>query len=390
MDAQELTIEAAQTPREKDAIYHFRYQIYAEEYGYELAAISHETKQLRDDLDTTAIQYALKTWRDEIIGTFRINRFEALANPCKDLAPLPIAPLLERVPAEAMTYTSRVMLRADWRGGTALTKMAIRFAKDLVDMGIQIDTCFSSPGLVSFFEQLGYRRFGQGSLIPNRMPYYNIPMLLVLDDHDHLRRVKSPFSRHPAMAIDRGHDHTWINRQKICDSNNHRLMPAAEFWSLVGDALTKPSQNIALLEGFTPEQARELIKVSPILELHSGASFIRPGVHQENLFVVIEGSLEATWAAGERCSSSPAILGPGSVFGETEFPDPKPSSYSIRAKSDAKILILTQTFFQKILRNQPILAANLLKNIAALLSERLTLTRATTRHNKPAQPAAQP
>jgi len=370
--AQDLTIAIANSPEEKAGIYQFRYQIYSEEFGLDFGPSAKQSKQLIDHLDVTAQQYAAKTPNGDIVGTFRINRYDALANPLTDLAPLPIAALLEQAPAEAISYTSRVMVRADWRGSTALAKLAQRFIGDLLDMGIRIDTCFSSLGLIAFFEQLGYRRYSKGVVLEKLR--YSLPMLLVLNDLSHLRSVRSPLSRHSGIQhrLDSWGDASWAALQTEGLSTNHRLMDVPEFWSIVSDALFKPSNNTALLHGLSEEQAHRLVSVAPLLELTAGEQLITRGIRCEDLFVVIKGNLEANWGDEHSQAQTTISLQPGAVFGEAEFLAPKPSEWNVIARSNASVLILNQVFLQKGLQNHPTAMALMLRNLGTIVSERLT------------------
>lgn len=369
---QDLTIEIADSPQAKDAVYRFRYQIYAEEFGFDLGPAAEESKQLVDHLDSTGQQYAAKAPDGDIIGTFRINRLDALSDPCEALSPLPIADLLEHTPAETITYTSRVMVRADWRGTTALSKMSQRFVSDLVDMGIHFDTCFSGPGLVEFFEKLGYRRFGEGIVIQGLR--FNFPMLLAVNDQSHLRRAKSPLGRRKANTSSSSTAHTnheWIDTLCSAHGSNHRLMTKNEFWAIAGDALMSQQSTTPLLQGFSNDEAEMMIKISPILDLQPGNTIMPQGIFQEDLYIVINGELEATWTQDGVPTTIKTTLTPGSMFGESEFIDPKPSPIEVTAITTAKVLVINQNLMRKALGNQPALTTRLLRNLGIVISTRL-------------------
>ena len=361
MSVDQTTIHLATTEEEKRDIWRLYYDIYIKEDGYTDDA-DHENQILLDDLDSTASHYAVKDYSGALIGTFRVNRFCDLSDPIRQLTPLPVTELLKRAPTEALTYTSRVMVRKEWRGSTLLAKMAIHFASDLIELGIRFDSCLSLPHLVAFYEQLGYQRYGQG--VMQAGAGLEFPMTMSIQNKQHFRRVRSPLSRSRKVqdCADNWGDGQWLEKLAKPWGHNHRLMETKEFWDATGMALLFPESSRGLFRGLTIEEARRILKPSPILEVKAGNQIIYSGLHQENLFVVIQGEFRANRAQRD-CGTTPELLGPGSYFGSREFINPDLSLEDVTATRDGKILVLDQVFLRKVRANHPREMEMLLSNI---------------------------
>jgi hypothetical protein len=290
------------------------------------------------------------------------------------LAPLPITPLLEHFPLEAISHTSRLMLRPAWRGGAALGLLFNRAYGDAAGAGVRADLCHAKPGLVELYEQLGYRLFCPGLDLPG--VGYQVPMLLALHDREHLRRSRSPLTRHPACreAGDHWGDGAWMATQgEQYRGLNHRLVEPDAFWAAVGDALFEGEQELPLFRGLSEEQARSLLKTGTVLTCQPGDRLVGEGEPQQELFVVLEGVAEV-WRQQEERRLSLALLERGAVFGEMGFLGRPRRSADVIAVTSMQVLVLTQAFLNRSIRHQPDAAALLLRNLSMVLAERLSQT----------------
>lgn len=369
-----MQVSLADSPEQREAIYALRYAIYVEEMGKSPPAADHKRRWIRDALDDTGQLYAVHDVHGVVVGTLRINRLADLADPEALLAPLPITPLLERFPLEAITHTSRLMLQPAWRGGATLGMLFNRGYGDAAEAGVRVDLCNAKPGLVELYEQLGYRRFCPGIELPG--VGYQVPMLLALQDREHLCRIRSPLSRHRAsrQGKDRWGDAAWIAALgKSYHGLNHRLVEPDTFWSAVGDALRDAKEELLLFQGLSEEQARSLLKTGTVLTCQPGDRLVSEGEPQQELFVVLEGVAEVSREhEGHRLSLG--LLERGSVFGEMGFLGRPHRSANVIAVTSMKVLVLTQAFLNRSIRHQPNAAALLLRNLSMVLAERLTQT----------------
>ena len=371
MNLQVLLVES---PEQREAIYALRYAIYVEEMGKSPPAADHQRRWIRDGLDASARLYAIQNEAGALVGTLRLNRLSDLNDPLRELEPLPMAPLLERFPPEAISHTSRLMLLPAWRGGAALGLLFNRCYGDAAEAGVRVDLCHAKPGLVELYEQLGYRRFCPGLELAG--VGYQVPMLLALHDREHLRDSRSPLLRHPAsrQGEDRWGDAGWM--AAIGESYrglNHRLVEPDHFWAAVGDALRESEQEIPLFQGLSEEQARTLLKTGTVLSCEPGDRLVGEGEPQQELFVVLEGVAEV-WRQHDDHRLSLALLQRGAVFGEMGFLGRARRSADVIAVTPMQVLVLTQAFLNRSIRHQPDAAALLLRNLSMVLAERLAQT----------------
>ena len=375
---QGTTILLAVSEAERQEVYRFRYAVYVEEMGKSPPDANHERRVLMDRFDATASLYLLRDGEGALVGTLRINHLAALESAQEALRPIPLEPLLEQASLKNLSYTSRLMLRADWRGGSSLALLCNRIFADSFEEGIRFDLCHAHPGLIELYEQLGYRRFCAGITLPG--VGYQVPMLLALRDRAHLRRCRSPLMRNPALARvlesedNAEGDPLWLAQQsQRYWGLNHRLVDPDHFWALAGDALRQPAQGLPLLQGLSDEQSRRLLKTGTVMQCLAGDRIVSQGEPRQDLFVVMEGFAEISREEqGQRLGL--AVLKPGDVFGEMGFLGRSQRSADVVAATDMRVLVLTQAFLNKALRTQPEAMALVLRNLALVLSDRLSST----------------
>lgn len=375
---QGTTILLAVSEAERQEVYRFRYAVYVEEMGKSPPDANHERRVLMDRFDATASLYLLRDGEGALVGTLRINHLAALESAQEALRPIPLEPLLEQASLKNLSYTSRLMLRADWRGGSSLALLCNRIFADSLEEGIRFDLCHAHPGLIELYEQLGYRRFCAGITLPG--VGYQVPMLLALRDRAHLRRCRSPLMRNPALARvlesedNAEGDRLWLAQQsQRYWGLNHRLVDPDHFWALAGDALRQPAQGLPLLQGLSDEQSRRLLKTGTVMQCLAGDRIVSQGEPRQDLFVVMEGFAEISREEqGQRLGL--AVLKPGDVFGEMGFLGRSQRSADVVAATDMRVLVLTQSFLNKALRTQPEAMALVLRNLALVLSDRLSST----------------
>lgn len=375
---QGTTILLAVSEAERQEVYRFRYAVYVEEMGKSPPDANHERRVLMDRFDATASLYLIRDGEGALVGTLRINHLAALESAQEALRPIPLEPLLEQASLKNLSYTSRLMLRADWRGGSSLALLCNRIFADSLEEGIRFDLCHAHPGLIELYEQLGYRRFCAGITLPG--VGYQVPMLLALRDRAHLRRCRSPLMRNPALARvlesedNAEGDRLWLAQQsQRYWGLNHRLVDPDHFWALAGDALRQPAQGLPLLQGLSDEQSRRLLKTGTVMQCLAGDRIVSQGEPRQDLFVVMEGFAEISREEqGQRLGL--AVLKPGDVFGEMGFLGRSQRSADVVAATDMRVLVLTQAFLNKALRTQPEAMALVLRNLALVLSDRLSST----------------
>ena len=182
-------IHVAQTEAERNAIYEFRYQVYIEEMGKPYSHADHKHKQLSDPLDENAsLLYSARNGK--MVGTLRINwgedstAYSAFAQSC-NLA------RFHCFPSESLSFCSRLMVREDHRSSALAAALSSAAYKAGRLRGVQFNFAHCAPRLVKLFERMGFRQYKrhfQDSEVGEQ-----IPLVLVVEDIEHLKAVRSPF-----------------------------------------------------------------------------------------------------------------------------------------------------------------------------------------------------
>lgn len=107
-----------------------------------------------------------------------------------------------------------------------------------------------------------------------------------------------------------------------------------------------------------------------------GSVLFPEGAPSDGLYIVRSGAvaIEKALAAGVRWRI--ASLGPGEVLGEIGLICNLPRSADAIALEDLQYWTMTHAEFDRLYVSQPVLAAHILRNVAVVLSHRLTSTNA--------------
>lgn len=163
MTDQHTSVALAISEAERQEVFRFRYAVYVEEMGKSPPDANHDRRELMDRFDASASLYVLRDGEGALVGTLRFNRLEALASALEALRPIAPDFLLEQAPLAALSYTSRLMLRADWRGGNRqigrqLGRLLEESGYDPVDVHMETVTS-RQLGMRAFLDiTLGFKR----------------------------------------------------------------------------------------------------------------------------------------------------------------------------------------------------------------------------------------
>ena len=362
-------IKLAQTDAEREAVYRFRYQVYVDEMGKRLGYADHQLKVLTDEFDETADLFMVEL-DGEVIATARLNHADTTdvgeywSNVYK----------LERwseFPQETLSISSRLMVAEEWRGSAILGGLLLKLYSHSRERGIRFSFLNCSPSLLEFYEQLGYRRYADGFVDDD--VGYHVPLVFMLEDADHLKLVHSPFWRLARSLPSDDSGTRWFKKQFPGHAQHvsKRLVDTDHFWDILENNLhADPQQSIALLNNLDDDEARSFLDSGTILLCKTGDVIIRPGDVGDEMFVILEGVAEA-WGGDDDHPISMALMGTGEVFGEIAFVSKVPRTAKVVANTDMKLLILTQSFFNRAMKKMPDIVAKVLLNLSVILCDRL-------------------
>lgn len=185
-------IRLAESDEDRMRIFRFRYQVYVDEMRMPLDAIDPERGIVRDAVDDEARLYLRESAESQLIATVRqaigtrgiVDSMDAVFGTqrfrdfCAD---------------HELSFSARLAIRRDWRCSTVLRELGERLYRDLIAAGVRFDFMVCTPGLLSMYEAIGYQRYKPA--VCYRDLGYRIPLVLDVEDHQHLLRLRSPLSR---------------------------------------------------------------------------------------------------------------------------------------------------------------------------------------------------
>lgn len=365
-----IHLGVAESEAEREAIFHFRYRIYVEEMGRYRSVADHERERFCELVDEHSMLFyaSVDGPGSEVVATSRVT-CGADGLSARQIEQYQLEPFLERIPAEVMAVGERAMVRPDLRGSSLFLDLMGRSFAEMNERRIQLMFGASEAHLLSLYQGLGMRTYSQRNINSVEAGYL-IPQLLVVEDVDYLRRLKSPFAR---FAQDFGDD----RRIPECLPEllaggsavmSRRLASGDEYWEEVHEALEgAESLRPSALDGLAQAEAERALDKSNIIECDPGDVVVKKGGVSRNLYVVLEGTLEVR--DEERAV---AVLSPGDVFGEMSFLLGRPRSMDVvAAVPDTRVLSLSEGTIRSLIDDDPRAASMLLLNVSKMLCLRL-------------------
>lgn len=133
-------------------------------------------------------------------------------------------------------------------------------------------------------------------------------------------------------------------------------------------------RSVELFRGLGPDQIGKLEAVMRPVEYQEGEVIFNERSEGQHVFVIESGVVEIFRAGeGEDRSTRLARLAAGEIFGELSILDGKPRAASARAAIDpvARLLVISKRDFDRVLHENPALAAILLRAIVVKVADRL-------------------
>ena len=363
-----MHIGIAETDEEKRAVYRLRYDVYVGEMGRYQSVADHAQRMLYEDCDEQSrISYA--SIDGEVVATARLTWGGDAPIPQRMVDQYGLAPFLEELPASAIAVGERAMVRPRLRGTDLLLKLmgaGMQFANN---NRIQLVFGDCEPHLLNLYLGLGQRTYSKTN-VNSAEAGYLIPLVLVLEDIEHLRSLHSPLLEYVRDFGGDARVPACIQRVLAEGSAvvSRVLTTPASYWSEVQSALSELEANrISALDGFSDDEAARCLEKSTIIECQAGDRVLKKGGVARNLFVVLDGTLEV-----RNGDAVEAVLSAGDVFGEMAFLLERPRSRDVYAATDGvRVLSLSEAMLREMIKSDPAIAAHLLLNISKMLCLRI-------------------
>lgn len=365
-----ITVREVTTDREHEALFAFRYQVYVNEFAMTEEA-DHQRGWLRDEYDDHSTNYALFEG-DSVVGSLRIIRMSSVS----DLDPFKIKfsmdQALSEFGPEAIVTTSRFMIADRLRNTMAIFRLLRKFWEDAAEHETRLNYGDCSPYLLPFYERLGFRRYVDG--YNDEAFGFKLPLLMIIRDHEFMRRVHSPFAEMNNSKGDDGEARRWFAKTypDFTKLDTASFLPAEVFFDLLATRLADdPLHSIALLQGLSQSEAERFLSKATVVRFKPGHRIIGEGERDRTIYAIMSGVTEVRPKGTKRRTL--AILGAGDTFGEIGFLTASQRTADVVAQTDGELLVLSGEFLEHFLRDEPIIAAKVLLNLARNLAGRLAL-----------------
>ena len=269
---------------------------------------------------------------------------------------------LAELPPEHIALGERVMVKPELRGtGLVEEVLSCRDGTGLAhDVRIQFSAC--EPHLLSLYLGRGRRTYSTKNINTPEAGYL-IPLVAFPQGPEALRGV----------GAHTGPDGMPDCVEQILDGGGGAvmspLMTSADDYVLHLRAAMHEieAQKISAFHAFTDEEVERCLARSNVIECASGDHVLKKGGAARNIFVVLDGTLEAR--DGEQVVG---VIRTGEVFGEMAFLLERPRTLDVYAASDpVRVLSLSESTIRTMVAEDPAVAAKLLFNISKMLCVRI-------------------
>lgn len=366
-----IAVRRVATEDERAALYRFRYDVYVDEYGMTTEA-DHDRRWLRDNYDDEAVSYALF---DEagIVGSLRCIYLADLSDPEPLIGKFGMEPAIDRFGLGSTVTTSRFILAPHLRHSRAIFRLMQQAHTDAAARGARLNYGDCSPHLLPFYEQMGYRRYTSGF---NDTAFgFKLPILMLIRDRAHMQMVRSPLGRLIGADQDDAEARGWFasTYPDFVAPLSRAFLDNETFFELLSERVSgEPSHHVAIMRGLTHEESSRFVAASSVIALLPGDLVIRAGDRENTVFAMLSGMAEVRTAPAPAPPIS--LLGAGDTFGEIGFLNGVARTADVTACAPGEVLVLSGEAFDRLLRQEPVIAAKVLRNLASELALRLTQT----------------
>ncbi len=359
-----MTVEVfrAQSEQDREQLFRFRYGVYVQEMGRYRRTADHGARRLVEPEDAHSILYGARE-DGQVVGTSRLTLGADGFSP-RQIDQYSLGPFLSEVPARLMAIGERLMVAPQHRGRAVSSKLRELALADIEAGGVRLVFGNCEPHLLSMNLSAGGRTYAEHNINSEEAGYL-IPLVFLGGDTDGLAAAIGNLDGDGRPCLPRCIEVALARGDAIHSAS---VMAPGEYWAHVETALERLDQEeLHAFAGLDPSETSQCISRSNIIDCAPGDRVLKEGGSSQNLFLVLEGTLEVRHR-GRLVN----VLEPGDAFGEMAFLLELPRQSDVYAATPGvKILSLSDGTLHKLMAEEPSLAAKLLLNISRMLCGRL-------------------
>jgi hypothetical protein len=319
-----LKVFRAETDADREAVYRFRYAVYVEEMGRYRSTADHQRKMLIDPEDAHSVIYVARQ-RTEVVGTLRTT-FGEDGYSARQITQYSLEPFLAEIPARIMCVSERLMVAPHLRGSPVMAAMRDHLGELIEDRHVRIMFGDCEPHFLSHNLAMGSRPYAARN-INSEDAGYLIPLITFIGGTDGLAEaIAGPKTELPPV-IQRVVAGTGGITSSVTDPQTYR--------TLIGPELKQLGRtDLHTFAGFDDQELQQCLQGSTIISCAAGDRLVKKGGSSDNLFVVLQGTLQVRDA-----NTAINTLSTGDVFGETAFLLGVPRQRDVVALTDDVVLV---------------------------------------------------
>ena len=359
-----MTVELfrAQLEQDREEIFRFRYSVYVEEMGRYRRAADHQGRRLVEPEDDHSVVYGARQ-DGRVVGTARLTFGTDGFSP-RQIDQFSLRPFLAEVPTELMAVGERLMVAADLRGSTVSSELRDYELEDVRTRGVRLIFGGCEPHLLSMNLSEGARTYAESNINSDESGYL-IPLMWFEGEPEDLAEATGSSDDEGRPCLPDCIERAMARSGAVYSAS---LMPPEEYQTRVEATLERldPAE-LHFFSGFDEAETQACISRRNIIQCARGDRVLKEGGSSRNLFCVLDGVLEV-----QHRGRLINVLGRGDVFGDMAFLLELPRQSDVYAATpDVRILSLSDGTLNKLMAEEPALAAKLLLNISRMLCGRL-------------------
>ncbi|MBT3373569.1 MAG: cyclic nucleotide-binding domain-containing protein [Rhodospirillaceae bacterium] len=360
--------EAANTEQRRQVL-KFRNQVMVDELGI-CPVSSYGQQRLDHAARDKAARHLFLTSNGAVAGCLRLYTSDMIA-PSPEMTSIYGLDAFADFGPEYLSFSDHMVIGERWRGSQAPALMTAAAFKLARSAGAHFDFTYCPPALVGLYEKIGYRSYSGKYLEVDEG--LQVPMVLVMDDVQHLQSINSPFA---PLALLKKPDPTivrWFGGKfpEAASRPVKALRDEQNLWQYLTRQLHQnPLNGVPLFDSLSYDEAQRFLKNSTTLVLRGGDRLAKAGDISDEAFVLLSGNAEIR----NRRGLVLAHFDKGAVIGEIAYLAATPRTADMVVTQDAEVLVLTQESLKKNMRTEPAIANKVLFNLTLILAERLKAT----------------
>jgi hypothetical protein len=357
-----IKIVQASSLSERLEIYRFRYSVYVEEMGKNIGPATREGKMLFDQMDERSILLSAHV-EGEIVGTLRIY-IGTIKDFSRDIVEIFVmdrfAKFSKGGEKQLFALSTKLMVAAAYRKSQALSLLLGKAYEIFREHELQFTFGGCNPYLIPLYDQIGFRRLDRGFIDPGYG--YLVPLILIVEDIEHLQTVRSPFYRGARKRKNSPEAAMWFDREfsELRSIVNNQLIKADIFWELLVEKLKHhPQKSISIIQDLTEIEAKNFLYMGAIFPCKSNEVIVTPGDSANELYILISGML----SSNDLDLGKDVVITPGQAFGRVGLISPERQTETIKVVNDAEVLVISRHSLDKIRHRYPNVLAQLTRKI---------------------------